>query len=314
MPRTPEEKICTGRIRHWTGTLNNWSEAEYGMAKAAIVENCTWGIICKEIGKKKGQPHLHIGMSFPNARTMNGVKRLLGSNRWAKMYKVISTCEKYRTYCMKDGDYWEHGTCPVGQGTRQDLGQVREWIQQGETDQWIVEHVANMQQVSYLKTLRTYETRDKVKPTVYWFYGVSGSGKSHDAEHFDEEKTTWINHGDYKWFDGYEGQEIAIFDELRASQCQFTWMLRLLDKYRLKVKVHHGFVDWTPKTIIITTNKRPEELWADRTGEEEFQLLRRIDVIREYTERFAGDEVRLPQEQDQDGNIKYPNHDSWIFG
>lgn len=314
MPRKPEEKICNGRIRHWTGVLNNWTQEEYNMAKAAIVDNCTWGIICKEIGKKKGQPHLHIGMSFPNARTMMGVKRLLGSNRWAKVYKVISTCEKYREYCMKDGDYWEHGKCPEGQGTRGDLGQVREWLQEGKTDQWIVQNVTNMQQANYLKTLRTYETRDKVKPKVLWYCGVSGSGKSHDAKHYEEEKSRWTNHGRYDWFDGYEGQDIVIFDELRPEQCKFTWMLRLLDKYPLKVKVHNGFTDWTPKTIIITTTKRPEDLWAERTDEETFQLLRRIDIIKTYTERFQGDEVRLPEEHDQDGNIVYPNQDSYIFG
>ena len=51
------------------------------------------------------------------------------------------------------------------------------------------------------------------------------------------------------WFDGYDGQDTAIFDDFRASGNRFSYILRLIDRYPMDVPVKGGFVYWNPGTL-----------------------------------------------------------------
>ena len=52
------------------------------------------------------------------------------------------------------------------------------------------------------------------------------------------------------WFDGYIGQDTAIFDDFRASGNRFSYILRIIDRYPMDVPVKGGFVYWNPKYIV----------------------------------------------------------------
>nr|WQA30148.1 MAG: rep protein [Cressdnaviricota sp.] len=77
------------------------------------------------------------------------------------------------------------------------------------------------------------------------------------------------------WFDGYTGQKRVIFDDFRPWWCEFSWLLRLLDRYPIQVPVKGGFVNFIPEELIITTNKNPEESFGIYRSNEDLQQLRR---------------------------------------
>lgn len=86
-----------------------------------------------------------------------------------------------------------------------------------------------------------------------------------------------------KWFDGFDGQEAAVIDDFRGDFCTFHFLLRLLDRYPLKVAIKGGFMEWTPSRIFITSPHHPRDVY-NKTDEEIKQLTRRITQITHFTD------------------------------
>ncbi len=87
---------------------------------------------------------------------------------------------------------------------------------------------------------------------------------------------------DLKWFDGYDGHAVVILDDFRPDMAKMWMMLRLLDRYQLRVPVKGGFTQWRPELIIITCPLPPQDCYLD-VGEDREQLIRRITEIRHFT-------------------------------
>lgn len=106
---------------------------------------------------------------------------------------------------------------------------------------------------------------------VIWLSGSTGVGKTRAAIEFatKHKQDYWMSNEDLKWFDGYRGQRIAIFDDFRWKHCTFSFLLRLLDRYELQVPVKGGFVRWNPEIIFVTTPKNPRETFTTEWREEE---------------------------------------------
>lgn len=118
---------------------------------------------------------------------------------------------------------------------------------------------------------------------VVVLYGATGKGKTYAAVNYIAgNKDYYIceapSHVSSKlWFDGYEGQRNLILDDFEGSFCQFRFLLRLLDVYKLKVEVKggHAWAVWT--TVIITSNSHPST-WYQHM--DTAPLRRRIQEIR----------------------------------
>lgn len=84
------------------------------------------------------------------------------------------------------------------------------------------------------------------------------------------------------WFDGYSGQKTLILDDFSGDFCNYRFLLRLLDCYKMKIEVKggHAWAVWT--TVVITTNVHPSGWYphVDTTP-----LQRRIKEIRMSTEK-----------------------------
>lgn len=61
------------------------------------------------------------------------------------------------------------------------------------------------------------------------------------------------------WWDGYAGEETVIVDEF-YGWLPFDTLLRLCDRYPMKVETKGGQVEFTSSTLIFTTNQYPD-LW-----------------------------------------------------
>lgn len=126
----------------------------------------------------------------------------------------------------------------------------------------------------YYKTLKRPQTTRFI-----WVYGSSGSGKSHFAE--TTSKSFYVNPYDGKWFDAYEGQEVFINNEFRASEMAYHKICKMADKWTENVsrrnKPPFPFVS---KYFIISCVCHPKEIYTfqDKADGLE-QLMRRVEII-----------------------------------
>lgn len=80
------------------------------------------------------------------------------------------------------------------------------------------------------------------------------------------------------WFDGYEGEPRLVIDDF-YGWIKYGMLLRILDghQFRGEVKGGHIYGHWT--TVIITSNKRPDEWYKDGLTP---ALARRINEVWEF--------------------------------
>ena len=134
------------------------------------------------------------------------------------------------------------------------------------------------------------------KRRVYWFYGSTGSGKTRVGMRIVRRHDKWVKlNGSLRSFvNGYEDQAGVMIDDLRAGTIDFETLLAILDGYPTWVNVKGGIREWIAETIVITAPKRPEEVFYDHTREQPWdkvdQLLRRIDVLRDFDEMKYGED------------------------
>lgn len=81
---------------------------------------------------------------------------------------------------------------------------------------------------------------------------------------------------------GYDAHPCVILDDFRPEWCKLSFLLRLLDRYAMRVPFKGGFRQWKPVKIWITCPKHPEECYLE-SAEDNAQLIRRLTVIKEFT-------------------------------
>ena len=100
-----------------------------------------------------------------------------------------------------------------------------------------------------------------------------------------------MSSGGLRWFDGYDGQTVAVLDDFRAKQCpNFGFFLRLLDRYEIDVEFKGGFAKWVPRVIFITCPFNPDEAFSKRKQyypEDLRQLHRRITKVIQFEEELT---------------------------
>jgi len=268
------------RSKHWCFTLNNHTDDDAETLRKLHVDgHATYVIFGNEVGES-GTPHLQGFISLVRRSRMRSVKSLIGDRAHLEPARNITASIEY---CKKDEDFVEIGSPPRGQGSRSDLESVRDLIRGGQSAKDVADAHFGVW-AKYHKAIGIYEqwhasVRDwKSETIVYW--GATGTGKSKrvwDAAR--EERIDLYVHTGESWFDGYTGQEWALFDDYNGGEFKLTYLLRLLDRYPMLVPVKGGYVQWKPKKIFITSNKKPDDWYTVRNTEQYRALLRRIDAI-----------------------------------
>jgi adenylate kinase family enzyme len=114
---------------------------------------------------------------------------------------------------------------------------------------------------------------------VLYIYGETGIGKTTFAKQFADmmKMSYFVSGSSNDTLEGYMGQDIIIFDDLRADSFKYHDFLKLLDNHTnslTKSRYYNKAIDC--KFLIITSIKRPDELYQNRTKEDLLQLYRRI--------------------------------------
>ena len=136
-------------------------------------------------------------------------------------------------YCKKEGN-WKEAGLQKTQGRRSDLKDAYNIIRTQPLRK-VFENEPNCQVIRscqmYLSALeepRTWKTE------VYWIYGASGSGKSRLIYELAQSDAYWKD--DTKWWDGYDKHHTVVWDDFRGHCCHLTYLLKILDRYPLRVE------------------------------------------------------------------------------
>ena len=219
------------RSRNWVWTLNNYTDDDRARIRDHLAVQAVYVCYQPEIGAS-GTAHLQGLCVFQNPRTLAGVKRYISDRVHLEVMR--GTFAEAHAYCTKEDTrdtgasfgIVEHGTKPdgPGQGARSDLALIGQCVSEGQSlaaiaQAYPADFIRYHAGIRALQALsgkpRTWKTR------IWWYYGSTGTGKSHAAR-LQFEDAYWKN-PTHTWWDGYDpGQESVIIDDYRCNFCHFS--------------------------------------------------------------------------------------------
>lgn len=264
----PRKNAKRQRSRRWCFTHFWRSPREIYRLRELGTENgelVRYLLIGREQCPRTGRRHIQGYVELRKAVGLRGIKRAFGEYyHKAHFEPAKGDFAANREYCTKEGDFEEFGRPAVtSQGRRSDLEEIRTEIQAGATELDVADrHFA--QWVVYRRSFGAYRSllsppKHRPQLEVYLLQGKAGLGKTRFVFErcHGHQKPLWISRPSLQWFDGYQGEEDVLIDDFRG-QCEYEFLLRVLDIYPLQVPIKGGFVPWNPLRIWITSNLDPE--------------------------------------------------------
>lgn len=270
------------RAKHWCFTINNYTNEDIERIRLVANGNQSSYLVYGLERGESGTQHIQGFASFKSRLRLSQLRQLLSTRGHFEIAR--GSPQQAAEYCKKDGDYHEFGTPPVGQGTRSDLQTVQERIKSGASKDEIRDEFFGVY-AKYPRAIDNYIA--DLQPPRNWetevivFWGKTGKGKTRAVFEFIDHSQIYVHPGD-SWFDGYNGQSVALFDDFNGSEFKLSYLLKLLDRYPMKVPIKGSYVNWLPKHIFITSNKDPKEWYMGAHEEQRNALFRRIKTIRHF--------------------------------
>lgn len=282
--------------------------------KSRFGELMQYACCCNE-RHEDGNLHSHAFVLFAITRrvTQHDFDMTEGESTYHANVEVSRTYPGAIAYVKKGPDWIEHGTNPIVT-KKKDRAEKVKFVHEHTIDEIIASGTFTLFEINAAKKLKDMQLQTQrswpayKKRNVYWFYGDTGTGKTRKAVQMCE-RENWVRlSGNMRDFmNGYEDQTHVILDDIRCGLINFETLLSITDGYRTYVNVKGSFREWVATTIIITAPKRPEEVFYDHQREQPWdkidQLLRRIDVLRDFNERPWSEEdaeealLALPPEE-----------------
>lgn len=239
--------------RKWQITINNPEDKGYTTEHIReIIEGMktvTYAIWSFEVGGETGTRHVHIFLYGVNPTRFSKILKEFNGGHFEV---AKGTVKQNREYVLKegkwrndpkgdtriDGEQYEYGEQPreVGQGTRTDLHRMYDMIKEGKSNFEIIEE--NPEYITYIEKIekaRFEIIREKYRKEwrtldVTYIWGDTGIGKTRGVmEKYGYDKVYRVTNYQHP-FDGYQGEDVIIFEEFRDS-LKIEDMLKYLDGY-----------------------------------------------------------------------------------
>lgn len=262
------------KSKFWCFTLNNPEVTDEDLLRNLKYDYLIFG---REIGKS-GTKHLQGYIEFSVRKEFTTVCKINPRIHWENRR---GSSLQASDYCKKDGDFVEIGKLSTPQqGKRTDLDELKEAAMESNDLRGIVMECKNLQQIRFVEKIYEYKKDNGQRDIeVYWYHGYAGTGKTRAvAKKTDGLDVYWKNDSS-KWWDGYCGEEIVVFDDLDIEEYGFRNLLRLMDRYPLRVQVKGGYRQFLCKKLYITCPYNPENYWY---GNERAEITRRITKIKNF--------------------------------
>lgn len=246
----------------------NWVFTSFELLPPLFLEaNMVFLIYQKEKAPDTGALHWQGFVSFVDRfTTMKKAKELLGSDKIhlepaANVEKSIEYCQKANTRVDGPFIFGDQDKVCKKKGQRTDLLEIQTKLKAGANTKEIADtHFSSW--VKYHRAFAVYKSLVQEKrtrpPCILIFWGPSGTGKSECALALSSCKSSyWITPGNGKnvWFDDYSNEEFFVLDDF-YGWIKYDYLLRLLDRYPLRVETKGGGGQFTSCHVIFTSNLR----------------------------------------------------------
>lgn len=270
-------KMSPPRAKRWVFTVNNYTEEHVELYSTLVEENddVLYLGFGKEEGAQNGTPHLQGLVVLKRRLRRRQLTQLLPH---AHVEVMRGSFEQAKEYCQKDGEFEEYGVAPLaGQGQRTDLIALKRSLDENINMRAVAdEHFSPF--LKYQRGINAYRLLKAPmrnwQPSVIVYWGRTGAGKTRAVmDNLVSPEDCYVHPGG-QWFDGYDSHPIVLFDDYGGSEFKLTYLLKLLDRYPMRVPVKGGFVSWVPHEIYITSNRGPL-LWYENAHEEHNSAMQR---------------------------------------
>lgn len=247
--------------RKYQLTINN--PLEHGFTHEQIKKNLEtiktiYWCICDEIGLEEQTPHTHIFLCSKNAIMFSTIqKRFYG----AHIEPARGTCQENRDYIRKEGKYIdsdkketnliytfeEFGEMPIERkGSNENISsQVLQMLKDGYNNLEIIDNFPSyLTKVAHLDKMRqTIMASSNANIfrnlKVSYIYGETETGKTrYVLDKYGYENVYKVTNYEHP-FDGYENQDVILFDEFRSS-LPLKDMLQYLDGYPCRLPARYA--------------------------------------------------------------------------
>lgn len=244
---------------------------------------------CPDTGRKHYQGYVE----FDSPTRLSRAREILGDpsahleSRRGTRAEAIAYCEKTDT---RVAGPWYIGSFPnTGQGKSTKLSEAIEVLKEHglkrAAEEYPAEFVKHHKGLDALTNLLAPKRLDEIGVLVLW--GDTNCGKTHRAIAIAQElhMDYYIKEPDTKWWDGYNGEKLVIFDDFKPGEgTPVAKMLRILDKWPCIVEVKGGTRHLQATHFIITSNYDPQD-WLPSHDPHKEALLRRLDTIEKVEQR-----------------------------
>jgi len=266
--------------RNFVFTWNNYPETA-----SLTLQNlaCKYVAYGEEVSPTTGTKHLQGFVSFNSPATHDQAKARMPGCFVQAMAGSIAQNE---TYCSKSGVLVEHGEKPIsndnkGRAEKLRWQRAKDFAKEGKLDE--IDADIFIRCYSTLKRIKSdYAVKpEPLDPICIWIYGSTGTGKSFSVE------TQFPNcykkcMDDLKWFDGYSGEDAIYLEDIDKYQVKWGGVLkRLADRWPMQASIKGSMAYIRPKYVLVTSNYRIDEIWADPQTVEPLQ--RRFVEIEKLT-------------------------------
>lgn len=209
--------------------------------------------LCGQVEKgKEGTVHLQFFLNFKSKARPSAITKV-DKHLHIEVVKVNNGADDY---CLKeetriDGP-WEFGVKPVKRSSKKDWERVFTLAKQGNFDEIPadikVQHYGNLQRIR--KDNLVFKDSEDVRGV--WIWGKAGVGKSRKArEDFPNFYPKLCN----KWFDGYQGEEHVIMDDLDPERAKMLAQNIKLwtDRYGVVLETKGGALADNYKAFVVTS-------------------------------------------------------------
>lgn len=273
------------RARSFCWTLNNYSERSIPSIDVLGARYLCFG---REIGPVNGVPHLQGYAYFANARTLRSV---IGKLPGAHVEVARGNHTQNVDYCSKDRDFSEFGDRPSDDADRGDEEKARWERTLVSAKKGALEEIDPDILIRNYSALRRIKNDFKPKVVALsarcglWIHGKSGAGKSHSVEAMFPDH---YKKGHNKWWDGYDGEEVAYLDDLGLGDKWLGdfYLKHWADKWPFQAECKGFSTRLRPGRFVVTSQYRIVDIWEDEETRDALQgrftiveKLRDLDIV-----------------------------------
>lgn len=248
------------------------------------LEHIKYFIFSRERGEITGTYHIQMYIEFTISKRMSTVKQYFPR---AHIEKRKGSKVQARDYCTKSETHisgpFEFGEF-AEERSRTDIKDILEMVKNGATDYEIMQAypVQYMHMLNKIDKVRSINLEEIYKNKrrdvqVTYIYGDTGVGKTrYVLDKYGYSNVYRVTDYGTGAFDGYNGQDIILFDEYR-SQFSISQILTLLDCYPLQLPCRYQNKTACYTKVYIISNIPVEKQYRDVqvTEPESYNALKR---------------------------------------